>query len=161
MGLFLKTTHVLSDRTPDGQNQEPIGESGHLSEDLVGPAEPLSILWNEYHQINTFLRRVRWLVTASEFTGLHRLRVDGNCFYRAFSYSFVDAISKVAEDEFKDRILRHVDSTLEALKQSGIVMRLLWTSSNRFRAFLSALYHHPSAVISVRKRLLALSTIYK
>ena len=121
----------------------------------------MSILWNKYHQNNTFLRRVRWLVTASEFTGLHRLRVDGNCFYRAFSYAFVDAISKVAEDEFKDRILRHVDSTLEALKQSGIVMRLLWTSSNRFRAFLSALYHHPSAVISVRKRLLALSTIYK
>ena len=43
----------------------------------------------------------------------------------------------------------------------GIAMKLLWTSSNRFREFFSALYHHPSAVISVRKRLLALSTIYK
>lgn len=95
-----------------------IGESGHLSEDLVGPAEPLSILWNKYQQNNKFWRCVGWLVTASEITGLHCLRGDSNCSYRAFTYAFVNAISKVAEDEFKIQVLRHVDSTLWALKES-------------------------------------------
>ena len=108
-----------SDRTLHEENQELIDESGIVSQDLVGPAEPLSVLRNEYRLNNKFLRHAEWLVTASEYTGFHRLKGDGNCFYRAFSYAFVDAISRVVEDELKGRILRHVDSTLETLKQSG------------------------------------------
>ncbi|KAK4049962.1 hypothetical protein OIV83_003786 [Microbotryomycetes sp. JL201] len=57
---------------------------------LVGPLEPLDNLLHEYHN-ETIVSKIKHLEQNS-WTGLRRTRGDGDCFYRAFAFSYVERL---------------------------------------------------------------------
>lgn len=56
--------------------------------------EPISSLENEYHPDDVYAKKVRDL--ASKYKNIRRTRPDGNCFYRAFAYAYLE---KLLEDK--------------------------------------------------------------
>lgn len=109
----------LTDAQVHELNQTMIDESASKCSLLVHPVEPLSTLLNEYQGNLIFLSNIKWLLDTSEYTGLRRLKGDGNCFYRAFSYAYINGIQHL-QDAQKDLVIRHIDNTLELLKQTDV-----------------------------------------
>ncbi|XP_059055542.1 ubiquitin thioesterase otubain-like [Achroia grisella] len=55
---------------------------------LVGDLEPLGSLEKEYNEDPVYLLKVKDL--ASKYKNIRRTRPDGNCFFRAFSYAYLE-----------------------------------------------------------------------
>lgn len=55
---------------------------------LVGELEPLSSLEKEYNEDPVYLLKVKDL--SSKYKNIRRTRPDGNCFFRAFSYAYLE-----------------------------------------------------------------------
>ncbi|CAH2240528.1 ubiquitin thioesterase otubain-like [Pararge aegeria] len=55
---------------------------------LVGDLEPLSSLEKEYNEDPVYLLKVKDL--AAKYKSIRRTRPDGNCFFRAFSYAYLE-----------------------------------------------------------------------
>lgn len=110
----------LSDAQIHALNQHSIDESMSATSSLIHDAEPVDVLVQEYSSNPMFLGCVKWLSKVSNYTSLQRLKGDGNCFYRAFSYAFVNAIIHTHDKSRREAICQHVESTLELLKQTGV-----------------------------------------
>lgn len=88
---------------------------------LVGKVEPISVLVKEYEESGSiaFISKIKGLEKEG-WTGLRRLRKDGNCFYGAFSYAFVERLldeppSKAVE------ALNSIEKLIPLLDQAGYV----------------------------------------
>lgn len=57
---------------------------------MVGELEPISSLENEYHPDDVYAKKVRDL--ANKYKSIRRTRPDGNCFYRAFAYAYLERL---------------------------------------------------------------------
>lgn len=55
---------------------------------LVGDLEPLASLEKEYNEDPVYLSKVKDL--SSKYKNVRRTRPDGNCFFRAFSYAYLE-----------------------------------------------------------------------
>ncbi|XP_045768942.1 ubiquitin thioesterase otubain-like [Maniola jurtina] len=67
---------------------------------LVGDLEPLSSLEKEYNEDPVYLLKVKDL--AAKYKSIRRTRPDGNCFFRAFSYAYLEHLltDKTEFDKF-------------------------------------------------------------
>ncbi|XP_047514005.1 ubiquitin thioesterase otubain-like [Pieris napi] len=59
---------------------------------LVGEQEDLASLEKEYNEDPVYLLKIKDL--ASKYTCIRRTRPDGNCFFRAFSYAYLEHLLK-------------------------------------------------------------------
>ncbi|XP_034827302.1 ubiquitin thioesterase otubain-like [Maniola hyperantus] len=67
---------------------------------LVGDLEPLSSLEKEYNEDPVYLLKIKDL--AAKYKSIRRTRPDGNCFFRAFSYAYLEHLltDKTEFDKF-------------------------------------------------------------
>lgn len=67
---------------------------------LVGDLEALGSLENEYNEDPVYLLKVKDL--SSKYKYIRRTRPDGNCFFRAFSYAYLEHLltDKAEYDKF-------------------------------------------------------------
>ncbi|KAJ3172403.1 OTU domain, ubiquitin aldehyde binding [Irineochytrium annulatum] len=91
--------------------------TGH--QPLVGPLSDFSSLQLEYATgAAIFRRKIADLTTTH--TGMRAIKKDGNCFYRAISYRFCEAVMQAAEGSDWRRVaLERVEGTKDALKAAG------------------------------------------
>ncbi|XP_041985624.1 ubiquitin thioesterase otubain-like [Aricia agestis] len=69
---------------------------------LVGELEELSSLEKEYNEDPVYLLKIKDL--ASKYKNIRRTRPDGNCFFRAFSYAYLEYLltDKTEYDKFHE-----------------------------------------------------------
>jgi len=111
---------------------------------LVGPKEPLGVLLTEYAADAVYRDKI--LELTKTYAQLRRMRPDGNCFFRAYSYAALEGLlgkieeakafrNKVTEsrekltqagfvqftiDEFYEHFLNMVDKVIEGLESDGL-----------------------------------------
>ncbi|KAM0747639.1 cysteine proteinase [Meredithblackwellia eburnea MCA 4105] len=84
---------------------------------LVGELEPLQSLSDEYVGAETFLKKIDSLGKEG-WNGVRRLRGDGDCFYRAFAFAYVERLLDQPPTAAK-KALDKVESLLPLLDQAG------------------------------------------
>lgn len=81
---------------------------------LVGELEPLSSLEKEYNEDPVYLLKVKDL--AAKYKYVRRTRPDGNCFFRAFSYAYLEhLLTDKAEYEKFHELAKNSKDILVAL----------------------------------------------
>lgn len=86
---------------------------------LISAVEPIEVLEKEYASNPAFLGKIRWLKEEAGFIGLRRAKGDGDCFYRAFAFAFIYKIMTMKDRPMHHFTVKHVESTLQLLKQAG------------------------------------------
>lgn len=86
---------------------------------LVSDVEPIEVLEFEYKNNAGFLQKIKWLRDEAQFLGLRRVRGDGNCFYRIFGFTYLLTILKMDDRPLHHFTMKHLESTLELLKQQN------------------------------------------
>lgn len=86
---------------------------------LISHIEPIEVLEHEYSSNEPFLGKIRWLRDEAGFIGIRRAKGDGDCFYRAFAFAFIHKILMMKDRPMHHFTLKHVESTLQLLKQAG------------------------------------------
>lgn len=84
---------------------------------LVGPAEPLQLLRDEYdHEgAQVFMKKIDALRIAG-WRSIRRMRGDGDCFYRALTYAYCERLVDAKPEEARaalqtfDNLLKMIDS---------------------------------------------------
>lgn len=80
---------------------------------------PIEVLLHEYANNRQFYNKVKWLKDQSDFVGIRRLKGDGNCFYRAFGFTYIHTLLTMNDRPLHHFTTQHLGSTLELLKQAG------------------------------------------
>ncbi|KAI4463417.1 ubiquitin thiolesterase protein otub [Holotrichia oblita] len=80
------------------QQQRQIQQEISESTPLVGELESISSLNAEYSSDEVYLQKIKDL--ASKYKFVRRTRPDGNCFFRGFSYGYIEKLLS-NKDEFK------------------------------------------------------------
>lgn len=77
---------------------------------LVGEKESLKSLEQEYKEDEVYLSKTKAL--AQKYSYIRRTRPDGNCFFRAFSYAYLEKLigNKEEYDKFRELALKSKDS---------------------------------------------------
>lgn len=86
---------------------------------LISAVEPIEVLQEEYSNNEAFLGKIRWLKEEAGFIGIRRAKGDGDCFYRAFAFAFIYKIMMMKDRPMHHFTVKHVESTLQLLKQAG------------------------------------------
>ncbi|KAM0786215.1 hypothetical protein ACM66B_007018 [Microbotryomycetes sp. NB124-2] len=107
---------------------------------LVGVLEPLDNLRDEY-QNETIINKIKHLEQNS-WTGLRRLRGDGDCFYRAFAFGYVERL--VPQPPSAAQLaLAKLESLLPLLDQAGFMKDIYEDFYEPLRDLLVALGPSP------------------
>ncbi|KAJ1019945.1 hypothetical protein NDA16_004226 [Ustilago loliicola] len=86
---------------------------------LISSVEPIEVLEHEYANNEAFLGKIKWLRDEAGFIGIRRAKGDGDCFYRAFAFAFIYKILMMKDRPMHHFTVKHVESTLQLLKQAG------------------------------------------
>ncbi|SNX82138.1 uncharacterized protein MEPE_00844 [Melanopsichium pennsylvanicum] len=86
---------------------------------LISSVEPIEVLSQEYANNEAFLGKIEWLKNEAGFIGIRRAKGDGDCFYRAFAFAFIYKIMMMKDRPMHHFTVKHVESTLQLLKQAG------------------------------------------
>lgn len=86
---------------------------------LISAVEPIEVLEKEYAANAAFSGKIKWLKEEAGFIGLRRVKGDGDCFYRAFAFAFIYKIMMMKDRPMHHFTVKHVESTLQLLKQAG------------------------------------------
>lgn len=80
---------------------------------LVGDLEGLGMLEDEYAGDDVYCQKVHDL--AGKYKSMRRTRPDGNCFFRAFSYAYLEQLLEDREEyeRFRDLAAKSKDSLVE------------------------------------------------
>src|ERR1700694_5802790 len=62
---------------------------------LVGPFLPMSVLVDEFKNNEQFTKKLTGL--AEKWGGFRRTARNGNCFYQAFAYGWIDSLQRLGE----------------------------------------------------------------
>ncbi|KAL1916206.1 uncharacterized protein VTP21DRAFT_5823 [Calcarisporiella thermophila] len=85
---------------------------------LVSLPDPLDKLYEEYAQgSSAFKRKITQLT--QNYDRIRRCRGDGNCFFRAFAFSWYEAILLSRDASLLDRAIVLMQSTSQLLKSAG------------------------------------------
>ncbi|KAM0736453.1 Ubiquitin thioesterase otubain-like [Formica fusca] len=92
------------------QQQRRIEKEISESIALVGEKESLKSLEQEYAKDDVYLSKTK--VLAQKYSYIRRTRPDGNCFFRAFSYAYLEKLigNKEEYDKFRDLALKSKDN---------------------------------------------------
>ena len=84
---------------------------------LVGPFLPISVLLDEFRDNEPFLKKIHGL--AEKWGGFRRTARNGNCFYQAFAYAWVDNLQRLGEKRVTEEIAK-IEKSAEILEQAGM-----------------------------------------
>lgn len=98
---------------------EKLRAESNADQPLISSVEPIEVLEKEYASNDAFLGKIRWLRDQAGFIGIRRAKGDGDCFYRAFAFAFIYKIMMMKDRPMHHFTVKHVDSTLQLLKQAG------------------------------------------
>lgn len=81
---------------------------------FVSELQELSVLDNEYTDDPIYTSKIKYL--SSKYKSIRKTRPDGNCFFRAFAYAYLEHLVKHGKDDYekfralaeesKDRLVR-------------------------------------------------------
>ncbi|KAL8291502.1 hypothetical protein RQP46_002480 [Phenoliferia psychrophenolica] len=112
-------------------------DSEASSRPLVGALEPIASLADEYEGAPTFLAKIAGL-GQDGWTGVRRLRGDGDCFYRAFAFAYVERLLKESPAAAKTA-LDKVESLLPLLDQANYAKDIYDDFYDPLRVLLTSL----------------------
>lgn len=98
---------------------EKIKSESTAGQPLISSVEPIEVLEHEYANNDAFLGKIKWLRDHAGFIGIRRAKGDGDCFYRAFAFAFIYKILMMKDRPMHHFTVKHVESTLQLLKQAG------------------------------------------
>lgn len=80
---------------------------------MVGEKESLKALENEYTEDEVYLSKAKAL--SQMYSSFRRTRPDGNCFFRAFSYAYLEKLlnNKEEYEKFRELAQKSKDSLVE------------------------------------------------
>lgn len=80
---------------------------------MIGEKESLKALESEYMEDDIYLSKAKAL--AEKYSSFRRTRPDGNCFFRAFIYAYLEKLinNKEEYEKFRDLICKSKDSLVE------------------------------------------------
>lgn len=84
---------------------------------LVGHFLPISVLVEEFKDNEPFKTKLSGL--AEKWNGFRRTARNGNCFYQAFAYAWLDSLQRLGEERIKEEIIK-IQSTAKTLEDAGI-----------------------------------------
>lgn len=92
------------------QQQRRIEKEISESIALIGEKEPIKSLEQEYTEDEVYLSKAKAL--GQKYSYIRRTRPDGNCFFRAFSYAYLEKLiaDKNEYDKFRELALKSKDS---------------------------------------------------
>lgn len=99
---------------------------------LVAGTEPLTNLLKEYSNDEKFSSKIQHL--QSDYSTIRRVRGDGNCFYRAYTYCLFECCKK--DPELLARIVKKLETTLDWLIKMGFPS---FTTEDFYETFLDTL----------------------
>lgn len=98
---------------------EKLKSESSAGQPLISSVEPIEVLQKEYASNDAFLGKINWLKEQAGFIGIRRAKGDGDCFYRAFAFAFIYKIMMMKDRPMHHFTVKHVESTLQLLKQAG------------------------------------------
>ena len=84
---------------------------------LVGPFLPISVLVEEFKDNEPFKNKLSGL--AGKWNGFRRTARNGNCFYQAFAYAWIDSLQRLGEKRIEEEITK-IQNTAKTLEDAGI-----------------------------------------
>ncbi|CAD6232958.1 GSCOCG00007069001-RA-CDS [Cotesia congregata] len=92
------------------QQQRSIEKEISESIPLIGEKESLKGLEREYEEDPVYLSKAK--VLGEKYSFIRRTRPDGNCFFRAFSYAYLERLinNKEEYDKFRDLAFKSKDN---------------------------------------------------
>ena len=84
---------------------------------LVGPFLPISVLLEEFKDNEPFKRKISGL--AEKWSGFRRTARNGNCFYQAFMFAWLDHLQRLGDKRILHEIHK-VQKTAKTLDEAGI-----------------------------------------
>jgi len=83
---------------------------------LVGVKEPVDVLLNEY--VNDAVYQSKIVDIQKDYKFIRRTRPDGNCFFRAYCYSLLEAL--IVKPELRPAIKQKVVDAKQLLTDAGM-----------------------------------------
>lgn len=95
------------------QQQRQIEKEISETTPLVSDLQTISTLNSEYNDDAVYCSKVKDL--AEKYSSLRKTRPDGNCFFRAFAYGYLEYLVKNKEDyeKFRDLVLKAKDKLVK------------------------------------------------
>lgn len=87
---------------------------------LVGPFLPISVLVDEFKDNEPFVRKLNGL--AEKWSGFRRTARNGNCFYQAFAYAWIEHLQRLGERRIREEITK-LENSAKTLEDAGISLR--------------------------------------
>lgn len=84
---------------------------------LVGPFLPISVLVEEFKDNAPFVRKLNGL--AEKWSGFRRTARNGNCFYQAFAYAWIEHLQRLGEGRIRVEIAK-IEKSAKTLEDAGI-----------------------------------------
>jgi ubiquitin thioesterase protein OTUB1 len=84
---------------------------------LVGPFLPISVLIDEFKNNEPFVRKLNGL--AEKWSGFRRIARNGNCFYQAFAYAWIEHLQRLGERRIQEEIVK-IENSAKTLEDAGI-----------------------------------------
>ncbi|WFD29496.1 ubiquitinyl hydrolase 1 [Malassezia sp. CBS 17886] len=110
-------TDAMNTKSVD-THQQGAGDPSN-DQPLISSVLPIDVLFEEYKNNSSYAAKVKWLKDKSGFVGMRKLRGDGNCFYRAFGFAYVQTILSMDDRPLHHFTTQHLESTIEMLKHAG------------------------------------------
>lgn len=88
---------------------------------LVGPFLPISVLLDEFRDNEPFKRKISGL--AEKWEGFRRTARNGNCFYQAFAFAWIEGLQRQGEERIKQEIIK-IEETAKTLETGGKITTL-------------------------------------
>jgi len=82
----------------------------------VGHFLPISVLVDEFKDNPQFTKKLTGL--SEKWGGFRRTARNGNCFYQAFAFAWMDALQRLGEDHIKKEIVK-IQKTAKTLEDAG------------------------------------------
>jgi len=97
--------------------QQDLLEKETSQQPFIGEKEPLTTLIEEYQNANGFREKIQNLT--QKYSSIRRVRRDGNCFYRAFLFSYLNHLLEFKNKEEISRILKFIQESFPMLLNLG------------------------------------------
>jgi ubiquitin thioesterase protein OTUB1 len=88
---------------------------------LVGPFLPIAVLVEEFRDNEPFVRKLNGL--AEKWSGFRRTARNGNCFYQAFAYAWIEHLQRLGEKRIKQEIIK-IENSAKTLEDAGTISLL-------------------------------------
>lgn len=113
---------------------------------LMGMLTKLADLREEYIRGNqTFVKQINWLVQQG-YLGVRRTRGDGDCFYRAFAFAYIERLLK-APEPFQATL---VEDTLAMLERSVQLLQNVGYEALVYEDFYDTLVHTLKRIVNAQ-----------